>query len=375
MFPEEKWGFPLGSELVKGFVAHRHDVHVVMEYAVQTIEVYKSAQCAVWLVPESSSTKRQFLTLFKKEVSGMRTAIKRINPDIVFAQWPYYNAYAGITSGYPTLVVAHDSPWRVLWVFRNLRMLIRAFYAQFFVFPKVKHLTAVSPHIVKDLRKLNRYSGRIRMIPNGITLREETGVSFHFRDMKSCEPTILMITQWGRLKNSKVVLKAFPELRKRHVNWRLIVYGDYMDGRGAGKWLLEKKIHMDGIELRGRKPPQEIRETLVKEADIFISPSLEESFGMVFIESMAAGVPCIGGHRSGAVPWILDHGKAGVLTNVCDTGVVTKDIEALMLDTERRRGLANAGIRRVKENFCLESVIGRYEKAFQEVVQCEKSSR
>lgn len=372
-FPEEKWGFPLGSELVKGFVSHGHDVHVVMEYAVETTEIYKSAGATVWLVPESSSTKRQFLTLFKKEVLGMRIAIKQIIPDIIFAQWPYYNAYAGVTSGFPTLVVAHDSPWRVLWVFRNLRMLIRAFYSQFIVLPKVKYLAAVSPHIVEDMRRLNRYNGSIRMIPNGIALECEKEFAHHA--VRTHATTILMVTQWGRLKNSKVVLLAFSKLHEKHKNWHLIVYGDYMDCRGAGKWLVDNHIRQDGMELRGRKPPSEIRNVMLSKADVFISPSIEESFGMVFIEAMSAGVPCIGGSKSGAVPWVLDYGNAGVLTDVCNVTTVAKDIESLMLDFVKRQSIAEAGIKYVKNNFSLESVVSKYEKAFREIVQCEESNR
>ena len=366
-FPKEQWGFPLGSEMVKEFVRIGHDVHVVMEYPVQDMEVYKSAECVVWLVPESSSTKRQFLTLFKREVAGMRYAIERIQPDVVFAQWTYYNAYAGVTSAYPTLVVAHDSPWRVLWVFRNLRMLIRAFYAQIFVLPKVKNLTAVSPHIVSDLCLFNRYKKHIRMIPNGISISAN-------RPLKFVEPsvpakTIVMVSQWGRLKNSKTMFRAFVKLRKRHQDWRLIVYGGYMDERGAGKWLEEVCLPIDGIELRGLRPQDEIRNTLLSEADIFVSPSLEESFGMVFIEAMSVGVPCVGGRNSGAVPWVLGEGTAGVLADVHNVDSLAESIEKLMLDGLERKRLSIAGIQRVEAKFNIKHVMRQYEIALKEILK------
>ena len=43
---------------------------------------------------------------------------------------------------------------------------------------------------------------------------------------------------------------------------------------------------------------------------------MEESFGNTLVEAMMLGTPVIGGRDSGAVPWVLDSGRAGELVNV-----------------------------------------------------------
>lgn len=52
------------------------------------------------------------------------------------------------------------------------------------------------------------------------------------------------------------------------------------------------------------------------ESSIFVTPSLEETFGNTLLEAMARKVPIVAGKDSGAIPYVLEHGKAGFLCNV-----------------------------------------------------------
>ena len=162
-------------------------------------------------------------------------------------------------------------------------------------------------------------------------------------------------------------------------------------------------MHIGCLDLRGLAPRSEIDRMLREEADLFVSPSLEESFGMVFVEAMRFGVPCIGGEKSGAVPWVLGslEGSEGLdglggsegleglggsestiqasqtLTGgvVCD---VTKPeklaecIERVMGDAELRMLLSEGGKRRVKEMFDIEKVVDLYERELERVMEVWK---
>lgn len=370
--PEAKAGFPFGSELVRCLVARGHSVAVVTEHNVAKVEKYlcKTAVGAleVWLVPRRSRSRWTLLTLFYKEMCGIRNAIREIGPDVVFAQWTYHNAYAGSTSGYPCLVVAHDSPWRVMWTMRTVVFLIKAMYSQFFVLPKIKNLSVVSPHIGNDFRKMG-YRGHMSLIGNGYS---SGTVSPSLKSDVAAK--VVMVTQWGRLKNSKVMLKAWEILHRRHENWKLVVCGDYMDEHGAEPWMRKAGLGdlIDGgaVELRGFVGQAKIRDEL-RTADLFVSPSLEESFGMVFLEAMAQGVPCVGGEKSGAVPWVLgcegvsdenSETRGGVVCDVTTPAELADCVEKVMVDAEFRRQLSEGGRRRVREVFDIKKVIGMYEK-------------
>lgn len=358
VFPDVKWGFPLGSEIVKRLVKKGHEVFVVTEHTVDTVQKFScSTTCGrleVWLVPSWKRSRWTFLTLFYKEMKGIRAAIREIVPDVVFAHWTYHNAYAGLTSGYPTLVVAHDSPWRVARMFRNMQTLIRAIYATLFVIPKIRHLTAVSPHMVEEFRKFRRLRNLdIPVIPNGIEILRDPPSLKLWRTsesglMREHPPTIVCISQAGRLKNSSALFKAWEILRPKHPDWRLKVFGQGMP---------------DGL-----LPREELDRILREEADLFVSPSLEESFGMVFVEAMRFGVPCIGGERSGAVPWVI--GDGGVVCDVTIPKKLADCIEKVMTDNELLMRLGEEGKKRVREAFDIEKVVDMYEAELMKVAGC-----
>lgn len=381
--PKVKWGFPLGSELVKGLVARGHDVHVITESGLETSDVVtgENSQCeirrgewvcqvggagllAVHLVPTWKRSRWMFLTLFTKEVRGIRKIIEEIKPDVVFAQWTYYNAYAGLTSGYPTLVVAHDSPWRIAWIQKNLQSLIKAFYAQFWVFPRVKHMVAVSPYIADELQKWNRYKGELKVIPNGIKNYDDMPRT----PIRKQATTVVCVADWSARKNVKTFFRAWSALKNFYSCSRAIVYGGDLCWEGAaGDWLRTSGLNMDGLDLRGQVSRDEIDCVLREEADLFVSPSLEESFGMVFVEAMRLGVPCVGGEKSGAVPWVM--GEGGVVCDVTNPEMLAECIERVMGDYDLRKKLSEGGRRRAREMFDIVKVVDLYASELRRLVK------
>lgn len=352
--PELKRRYPFGTNLAVGLAKAGHHVTVVvLSMTVRETVKYSSSECDVYIVPERR-TRYQLPTLYYKEVAGLLKVMAKVKPDVILANWTYQYARAGVTSGFPCLVVARDSPWRCLWRIHSFSFLIKTLYSQFFVFPKIKSLSTISQHMVDDLRKLNRYKGEIAIIPNGITM----DVDF-VKDVKKEAKTILCVSEWNPLKNITILFRAFSILRKRHSDWRLIAAGNCIDDEVAGNWMRKHGVSSDGIELLGRKTQEEIKLLLRNEADVFCSPTLEESFGQVFLEAMSNGVPCVGGEKSGAVPWVV--GDGGVVCDVTRPAKLAECIERVMEDSELRKRLSEGGLRRVKDTFTIEKSVQMYE--------------
>jgi glycosyltransferase involved in cell wall biosynthesis len=136
-------------------------------------------------------------------------------------------------------------------------------------------------------------------------------------------------------KRLEVVLKAVAQLRERIPSLEL---------RIAGGGPEEARLHRLAKELR-----QEVswlgnisREELAREyqrADVFALPSVQEGFGIVFLEAMAAGAPIVAA-RAAAVPEVV---TAGLLTAPGNPAELAAGIETLYQDPALRRRLAKAG--------------------------------
>jgi phosphatidylinositol alpha-1,6-mannosyltransferase len=85
-------------------------------------------------------------------------------------------------------------------------------------------------------------------------------------------------------------------------------------------------------------------------SDIFVMPSRQEGFGVVFLEAMALGKPVVAGNHGGA-PEIVQDGVTGFLVNPDDHEALTDRLSRLLQDEPLRRKMGDAGRRRVEENY------------------------
>jgi len=137
----------------------------------------------------------------------------------------------------------------------------------------------------------------IDVIPNGI----ETGLFEVFGSKKRREG-LKMITV-SRLINRKGidhVLRALAELQDDSVELLIVGTGSFEDQL---KRLSRSLSLEDNVKFYGYCPREQLA-PLYNDADAFILPSLAESFGLVFAEAMACGLPIIGG-RTGGVPELV----------------------------------------------------------------------
>ena len=80
-------------------------------------------------------------------------------------------------------------------------------------------------------------------------------------------------------------------------------------------------------------------------ADIFCLPSVQEGFGIVFLEAMAAELPVVA-CRIAAVPEVVLDGATGLLVPPRDPGALVEALERLIADPALARRLGQEGRRR-----------------------------
>jgi phosphatidyl-myo-inositol dimannoside synthase len=103
------------------------------------------------------------------------------------------------------------------------------------------------------------------------------------------------------------------------------------------------------VHLPGYLPDAALRAVL-RHAAVFAMPSRGEGFGLVYLEAMRAGIPCLGSRDDAAADLIVD-GETGLLVPRQDTDAIAGAIARLLTDEPMRLRLGEAGRRRYENVF------------------------
>jgi glycosyltransferase involved in cell wall biosynthesis len=83
-------------------------------------------------------------------------------------------------------------------------------------------------------------------------------------------------------------------------------------------------------------------QALYRDATVFAMPSPNEGFGLVYVEAMRAGVPCI--VASGAAEEIVEHGRTGIVVPARDRTLLTQALVRLLSSRDERARMKSAAI-------------------------------
>jgi phosphatidylinositol alpha-mannosyltransferase len=217
---------------------------------------------------------------------------------------------------------------------------------------------------------ISRYfPGEYRIIPNGVELdRFERAEPY-----EQLRDGVLNILFVGRLEERKGLihlLKAYHRLRKRHVDARLLVVG-------AGPKLREYRRYVGlrgirDVEFLGRVTDEE-KARYFASADVFCAPATgQESFGIVLLEAMAAGVPIVASDIHG-YKQVVQRGVQGLLVEPRKPRALAAALYTLALDPELRDRMGEAGRARAPE-FSWERVTEQVIDFYREVRTAALSS-
>jgi len=123
----------------------------------------------------------------------------------------------------------------------------------------------------------------------------------------------------------------------------------------------------DRVTLTGRVSRDELVR-LYNEAQILVSPSLYEGFGLPAAEAMACGTPVIA-TTAGAFPEVIEQGVSGLLVPPGDAGALKDAIDRVLDDPSLRRQLGQEARRRIVEHFSWRETAVRTDALYREVLR------
>jgi phosphatidylinositol alpha-mannosyltransferase len=199
----------------------------------------------------------------------------------------------------------------------------------------------------------------ISIIPNGIDLNK-----YHYPKTRKKESTktILYIGRLERRKGTKYLLQAYSLLAQKDRNIRLIIAGDGPDREKLE--LLAEDLRLPNINFLGFIS-EELKQQLLREADIFCSPALfGESFGIVLLEAMASGAVSVAGNNSGYVG-LMDGVGALSIINPEDIEEFARRLDMLINESELRN-LWQKWAKEHVQQFSYPIIVDQYEDFYRE---------
>lgn len=309
----------------------------------------------------------RYVALKRDAVSFLSGRMKADQPEIIHAHWTGEYARAAINSGLPYLVSVRDwmpAVWRCD-PFKSMPSQAAAMLEQLYVLGKARHISPNSEYLRNKIAKIcsNRL---VDTIPNFIAENrfkpQTTEITPLFPDFS----IVSVNNGFGGHKNVKALLRAFRLVRDKHSSCKLYLAGTEHEKNGVvHRWARMQGLD-GGVVFFGRLASVEL-DMLIRRCWLLVHPSLEESFGNTLIEAMVREVPVVGGRHSGAVPWVLNHGDAGILVNVKSPESIADACVALIEYTEERKLYAKKGFAWAHDNFSSEVVMPRLLKLYSNI--------
>jgi glycosyltransferase involved in cell wall biosynthesis len=169
----------------------------------------------------------------------------------------------------------------------------------------------------------------------------------------------------GRIVPRKATVRLVQALHaSRLANAHLLIVGDGPDAAAVRVAAAEAGL-ADRVHLLGQVP-EERKYQAMSVADVFVSTSQHEGFGLVFLEAMAFGLPVVCFDHGGQTDFLVD-GETGCLVPLNDLDRFAQSIVKLQHAGVRREMAAKN--RRLVEDYFIDKCADRYESVFEEVVR------
>lgn len=226
---------------------------------------------------------------------------------------------------------------------------------------------------IRQMLRSDGVTARIEVIPTGLDLELAAPERLlPIRDRWRIDARAPLLAYVGRVAKEKsidLMLEAFALVAEQVPQSALLVVGGG-DWEQPARALAAQLGLGEAVRFAGALPRQEaIR--CAAEADALLFPSITDTQGLVVLEAMAAGTPCIAA-RSKAVAGLVEDGANGIIVEHA-AGEIARAAVSLLRDRERRLRLS-AAARRTAEAFSAEAMARRLAVLYESLLGARRRS-
>jgi rhamnosyl/mannosyltransferase len=305
------------------------------------------------------------ITAFSTSISpGMVSRIRNSGASLVHIHLPNPAAIlAYLASGHrgPLVVTYHSDTVKQKVLGRMFEPFLNA------ALRKSAAIIATSPNYLATSPVLQAFRDRCHVIPYGIdTAQFEQCSPDAVRSVRERLGDRLVISV-GRLvyyKGFDVLIRAMADVRGK-----LVIVGEgplrsELQSLAARLGVTDKVVFAGEVNNAGVMP-------YYHAADLFALASVarSEAFGIVQIEAMAAGLPVVNTSLDSGVPFVSLAGESGLTVPPGDAPALAAAINRLLDDQSLRQSLGQAGVRRARREFSLDTMLRRTLSLYEGVIQ------
>lgn len=332
-------------------------------------------------LPERAGGAGAKLRQYADAISALRRILRTERPDVLHVQTlgPFAASVALLNRRLriPSLVkYAGDMVWEIMMRDADPESLL-AYDQVFGSSAKARLLTLVQRSVLSGFTRVwatTRYQAdslvrhlridprRILLEPNYVEIEPAPSAA---RRPSGAPVVVLAASRFTPWKRVDLVLRAFALAGRRDsILW--IAGGEHEGVERELKRLASELELGDRVCFLGSVPPSEMG-ALFRRADVFVSATDYEPFGIAFVEAMAAGLPVVA-TAVGGIPEVVPDGVAGFLVPQGDAVAISQRLGVLIDDAELRERFGRAGAAHARR-YDIRKNLHRFRTMYEAVLQ------
>lgn len=374
--------------MAQGLFELGHTVHVVTKGEREEISFYDGAY--VHKIPPSESryeTYRPYYNLYTtlNYSHNVFDKIQRLilNDGIQIVDSPLwqYEGLVTLTSGVIPVVT------RLVTGLRQITDLHHARVEEFNLMGDLEQLflqraNHLLPNTQATLEAIQKYyplgdEQPCTIIPYGIIPAPEDQLGANQPGEQDALLTVLFVGRLEKRKGIVDLFKAIPDVLQCMPQTRFIIAGG--DNSKNDGFLLKNgmdypayfaahyQAYLPYVQFTGQIDDASLQ-NLYRSCDIFVAPSLYESFGLVYLEAMNFAKPVIG-CQAGGIPEVIDHGVTGWLVEPGAPKALAEAIIGLLCSPEKRLQLGLAGREQIMQRFNYLQMAEKFARVYRQEIQ------